>query len=114
MRQTLKGTPTTPVLAPTITSALVARSYELYGSLPGIEDAAVKIAAQLLEIAAKEKGEYHIVIALSNDGDYYFGVRAPLFISQLPLCRRLEVPWVEAGSLGSGCPFDRHLAHGLL
>lgn len=117
MRLELYGTSTTPVLASAITSALVARSNELYGSLRGIEEATAKIAEKLIRIAGKETGEYLIVISLSDDGSYYFGVKAPRYIAQRPRCRNWAGPGnylLEVDSLGSGCPFDKHLVNGCL
>jgi hypothetical protein len=117
MRLELYGTPTIPVLASAITSALIARSNELYGSLPGIEEAVEKIAERLLEIAVKEADEYLIVIGLSDDGGYYFGVKAPRHIERRPRCRSWDGPGnylLEVDSLGSGSPFNRHLVNGWL
>lgn len=112
MRLELNGTPNTPVLASAITPAIIARSNELYGSLPGIEEAATKIADGLLEIAAKEKGEYQIVVSLDDDGGYGFYVYALQYLATRPRCRSWDGPGyylLEAGSLGGGCPFNKHM-----
>ncbi len=117
MRLELYGTPDIPVSVSAIASAISARSNSLYGELQGIEKAAEKIAEGLLAIAEKEKGFYVIVVSLRDDGDYYFGVRAPRTITQRPRCHSWLGPEdyiLEIDCLPCGGPFNKHLLTGWL